>query len=183
MDIINEIVSLNIRHIRQEKNVSLDELAKLSGVSKSMLAQIERGIANPSLSTLWKIANGLMISFNELVTRPNASQEVVRISDLEPIESENIGLKNFVIFSGDEKQRFSVYYIEIQPGFGWTSEMHLRGTVEFITVFKGNLEFTVNKNVFNLNEGDSIRFIADTSHSYKNTGDVPLVFHNILYNP
>ena len=52
MDTINLLVSKNIRRIRQEKDLSLDELSKLSGVSKSMLAQIERGSGNPSLSTL-----------------------------------------------------------------------------------------------------------------------------------
>ena len=56
LDKLNILVSENIKRIRQEKNLSLGDLAKLSDVSKSMLAQIERGEGNPTLSTLWKIA-------------------------------------------------------------------------------------------------------------------------------
>ena len=85
MDTINLLVSKNIRRIRQEKDLSLDELSKLSGVSKSMLAQIERGSGNPSLSTLWKIANGMMVPFNTLVAQPRSPYEIVRLSEIDPI--------------------------------------------------------------------------------------------------
>lgn len=67
MDTINLIVSKNIKQARQEKDLSLDELARLSGVSKSMLAQIERGSGNPSLTTLWKIADGMKVPFSRLI--------------------------------------------------------------------------------------------------------------------
>ena len=53
------IVAKNIRRLREESKLSMDELSKLSGVSKSMLAQIERGEENPTISTLWKLSNGI----------------------------------------------------------------------------------------------------------------------------
>ena len=55
MDQMNQIVAKNIKRLREERKLSMDELSKLSGVSKSMLAQIERGGGNPTISTLWKI--------------------------------------------------------------------------------------------------------------------------------
>ena len=183
MDTINLIVSKNIRRIRQEKNLSLDELSKLSGVSKSMLAQIERGSGNPSLSTLWKIANGMMVPFNTLVAQPRSPYEIVRLSEIAPITEENTNLKNYVVFPGDESQRFSIYYLEVQPGYGWESEMHMRGTIEFITVFSGELHLSIDKDVFLLKKGESIRFKADTPHSYYNVSQESLIFHNILFNP
>lgn len=183
MDTINMIVSKNIRRIRNEKGLSLDELSKLSGVSKSMLAQIEKGVGNPSLSTLWKIANGMTVPFDMLVSHPRAPYEVVRLSEIDPIIEENTKLKNYMIFPGDEKQRFSIYYIEVQPGCGWESEMHMRGTVEFITVFSGELQLQIDESVFCLKSGESIRFQADSAHAYANISLEPLIFHNILYNP
>ena len=51
MDTMNLIVAKNIKRLREERNLSMDELAKLSGVSKSMLAQVERGDGNPTLCT------------------------------------------------------------------------------------------------------------------------------------
>ena len=57
LDTMNMIVAKNIKRLREENKLSMEELAKLSGVSKSMLAQVERGKGNPTLSTLWKISN------------------------------------------------------------------------------------------------------------------------------
>ena len=66
MNSMNLIVARNIKRLREEKKLSMDELAKLSGVSKSMLALIEKGDGNPTLGILWKIANGLGVPFDEL---------------------------------------------------------------------------------------------------------------------
>lgn len=182
MDTIHFIVSQNIRKIRSEKNISLEELAKISGVSKSMLAQIEKGKGNPSLSTLWKIANGLMIPFDALVARPQSPYEIVRLSNLDPIIGVK-GVRNYVLFPGNELQKFSIYYMDVEPGVTWESDRHMRGTIEFITVFSGVLELTIKDKLFRLSEKDSIRFKADVHHVYKNAGEGRLIFHNILYNP
>lgn len=183
MDTINEIVAKNIKKIRLEKGLSQDELARLSGISKSMLVQIERGTGNPSLSTLWKIVNGMQIPFNELLVQPENSYEIVRLSDLDPILGNGGGIKNYAIFPDNENRRFSIYYMEVEPGCSWQSEPHLRGTVEFITVFSGVLEIKKDGHCFQIAKGESTRFKADLVHSYRNISDEILIFHNILYNP
>ena len=145
MDSMNTIVAKNIKRLREEKKLSMDELAKLSGVSKSMLAQIERGDGNPTLSTLWKISNGMKVPFDAL--------------------------------------RFAVYYLELDQGSYWESEPHLKGTTEFITVFSGKIEIHADSQRFMVEKGESIRFRADTVHSYKNTGNETAILHMILFNP
>ena len=70
LDPMNLIVAKNIRRLREENKLSMDELSRLSGVSKSMLAQIERGDGNPTISTLWKISNGMKVPFDALTVRP-----------------------------------------------------------------------------------------------------------------
>ena len=102
MDRLNILVSENIKRIRQEKNLSLGDLAKLSDVSKSMLAQIERGEGNPTLSTLWKIANGMQVSFNTLIAQPKLPYKVTKLAEIEPILDMNGGLKNYSLFSDIE---------------------------------------------------------------------------------
>ncbi len=182
MDSLTLIVSDNIKKTRKEKGISLDELARLSGVSKSMLAQIERGEGNPTLSTLWKIANGMSVPFTSLVTRDKDPYETVRITELAPI-TENAGaVRNYSVFPDDEDRHFSIYYIEVDPGSSWQAEPHLRGTVEFVTVFRGILEIAVDDRVFSLGAGESMRFKADVPHAYRNVSDETVVFHNILYN-
>lgn len=180
---INLIVSKNVKQIRKEKNIALDELARLSGVSKSMLVQIERGSGNPSLSTLWKIANGMGVPFNALVTRPKAPYEIVQLSDIEPILGNDSKIRNYALFPDDENRHFSIYYVEVEPGYCWHSEPHLYETVEFVTVFSGMLEIETRDHTFKIEKGGSIRFKADLVHSYRNISEETLVFHNILYNP
>lgn len=183
MDQINKIVAKNIKRLREEKKLSMDELSKLSGVSKSMLAQIEREEGNPTLSTLWKISNGMKVPFDALTVRPKSPYEIVRISELEPILENNGNVKNYPIFPDNENRRFAVYYLELDKNSFWESEPHLKGTTEFITIFKGCIEICSDGQRFTVEAGESIRFKADSTHSYRNIGNEEIILHMILFNP
>ena len=181
LDRLNILVSENIKSIRQEKNLSLGDLAKLSDVSKSMLAQIERGEGNPTLSTLWKIANGMQVSFNTLIAQPKLPYKVTKLAEIEPILDMNGGLKNYSLFS-DIENNFSVYQIEVGKEISWISEAHLCGTAEFVIVIQGTLEIKLEEKTFILKKGENLWFKADVPHSYCNLDEGTTIFHNILYN-
>ena len=181
LDRLNILVSENIKRIRQEKNLSLGDLAKLSDVSKSMLAQIERGEGNPTLSTLWKIANGMQVSFNTLIAQPKLPYKVTKLAEIEPILDMNGGLKNYSLFS-DIENNFSVYQIEVGKEISWISEAHLCGTAEFVIVIQGTLEIKLEEKKFILRKGENLWFKADVPHSYCNLDEGTTIFHNILYN-
>ena len=181
LDRLNILVSENIKRIRQEKNLSLGDLAKLSDVSKSMLAQIERGEGNPTLSTLWKIANGMQVSFNTLIAQPKLPYKVTKLVEIEPILDMNGGLKNYSLFS-DIENNFSVYQIEVGKEISWISEAHLCGTAEFVIVIQGTLEIKLEEKTFILKKGENLWFKADVPHSYCNLDEGITIFHNILYN-
>ena len=183
MDNMNQIVAQNLRRLREERGLSLDELARVSGVSKSMLAQVERGEGNPTISTLWKITNGMMVSFNELTARPNMPYEVVRLEELQPILEDGGRVKNYSIFPGDEDPRFAVYHMELDPGSRWSSEPHFRGTTEYITVYTGALQVRVGEKELTLGPGESLRFRADVPHAYQNPGEERTLLHMILTSP
>ena len=70
MDYLSYNVSENLKRLRKSKGMSLDVVAEQTGVSKSMLAQIEKGKANPSLGVLGKIVSGLRVEFQELIAAP-----------------------------------------------------------------------------------------------------------------
>lgn len=181
MDRLNILVSENIKRIRQEKNLSLGDLAKLSDVSKSMLAQIERGEGNPTLSTLWKIANGMQVSFNTLIAQPKLPYKVTKLAEIEPILDMNGELKNYSLFS-DIENNFSVYQIEVGKEISWISEAHLHDTAEFVIVIQGTLEIKLEEKTFILKKGENLWFKADVPHSYCNLDEGTTIFHNILYN-
>ncbi|MCB6365350.1 XRE family transcriptional regulator [Intestinibacillus massiliensis] len=183
MDSMNQTVAKNIRRLREKNRLSMDELSKLSGVSKSMLAQIERGEGNPTISTLWKISNGMKVPFDALTVRDKIPYEIVKISELQPLLEDKGKVKNYSIFPDDENRRFAIYYLELSEGSYWESEPHLSGTTEFITIFSGTIEINVDGNQFIVGVSDSIRFKADTVHSYKNIGTETAVLHMILSNP
>ena len=84
MDPVNFAVAQNIKRLREKQKLSMDELSRLSGVSKSMLAQIERGDGNPTLSSLWKIANGMRVPFDALTARPKPDYQILCLAAASP---------------------------------------------------------------------------------------------------
>lgn len=90
--------------IREQKKLTLDAAADATGVSRSMLAQIEKGDVNPTISVLWKIANGYKISFTSLVERKNDSVSVIRQSDFAPQKEDGGRYWNYPIFPFDERR-------------------------------------------------------------------------------
>ena len=183
MDSMNMIVAKHIKRLREENKLSMDELVRLSGVSKSMLAQIERGDGNPTISTLWKISNGMKVPFDALTVRPKSPYEIVKTAEIQPLLEDGGKVRNYSLFPDNENRRFAVYYLELEEGSYWESEPHLRGTTEFITIFTGKIEILADGQSFIVEKGESIRFRADTIHSYKNIGNETAILHMILFNP
>jgi XRE family transcriptional regulator, regulator of sulfur utilization len=178
---VNLIVAENLKTIRENKKLSLDQVAKLTGVSKSMLGQIERGEVNPTISVVWKIANGLKISFTSLLDHAKSDVEVVKKSEIAPLIEDEERFINYPIFTFDETRKFEQYYIEIKPGGSRKSDPHLMGTEEFVTAFEGEVSITVGGKEFKLADGDSIHFKSDISHSYRNDGDKTMHIHMTIY--
>ena len=167
---VTTVVAANVRAIRESKKLTLDAAAASTGVSRSMLAQIEKGEVNPTISVLWKIANGYKVSFTSLVERRREPVSVVRQRDVPPLSEDEGRYMNYPIFLFDEKKLFETYRICIEPDGELAAQPHLAGAEEYITVFSGELELTVGKERFALNTGDSIRFCADVPHGYRNPG-------------
>ncbi len=178
---INSAVSQNIKNIREQKKLTLDMAAQVTGVSRSMLAQIEKGDANPTVSVLWKIANGYKVPFTSLVEQKNEITTVVRADATKVITSGEGKYLNYPVFCFDEQHSFEVYRIVILTGGKLNANAHLPGTEEYITVFSGSISIHVQDKIFNLNEGDSIRFLADVPHAYTNIGRNDALLSMILY--
>ncbi len=178
---VTGMVANNLKALREERKLSLDAVAKLTGVSKSMVGQIERGEVNPTISVLWKIANGLKISFSALLEKPAQQMQVIKGGTMRPLVECGGGFTNHPLFPFDERTRFETYRLEVLPGAKFESETHLSGTEEFLTVFCGTLQLVVDGAPCSLFAGDSVRFRADVPHSYENAGkdkaEIFLIIH------
>lgn len=180
MDDLNSVISKNLKRIRKEKGLSLDALSALTGVSKSMLGQIEREEVNPTISTILKISNGLKVSFTSLLRNEKPEVDFIRSEDLNPV-FEGEGHKLYSVIPFEDNKRFETYIVEIMPGHKYSSEGHIKGTEEIITVFEGELTLTINETEYTLLKNDSIRFMADKGHIYENKGTDTTKLNLILY--
>lgn len=183
LDQLNIVIAKNLKNLRETRKLSLDNVAKLTGVSKSMIGQIERGEANPTISTLWKIANGFKISFTELMHRPETDIEIVSIKDTRPLIEDGGRFRNYPIFPFDNNRRFEIYTVAVDAGSCLDAEPHPKGTQEFMTLFSGQMTITINNEEYILAANTSIRFKADVAHRYKNTGDETCHFSMVIYYP
>lgn len=183
MEKLNLIIAKNLKRLREEKALSLNELSKMTDVSKSMLGQIERCEANPTVSTVWKIANGLKISCTELMSMPDADFEIVDKSQVQPLIEDEGKVRIFPVFPFDNTTRFETYSIEIDNKGYLASEAHQQGTQEFITVLSGELTININGEDFVVTKGNSIRFKADKPHVYKNIADTICSLSMAIYYP
>lgn len=180
MDITNTIAS-NVKSIREQKKLTLDTAASITGVSRSMLAQIEKGEVNPTISVLWKIANGYKVSFTSLVEERGDAVSLIRQTDMQPLKEDAGRYLNYPIFPFDEQTLFETYRIVIEPNGALSAEPHLRGAVEYITTFAGEIEITVDDERFQLSKGDSIQFYADVPHAYRNVGSETVELSMLIY--
>lgn len=177
----NSIIGKNLNNIRKQKSMSLDKVAELTGVSKAMLAQIEKGASNPTVTTLWKIATGLNVSFSYFMEEDNMGIVHVCYNDIKPLIESDKKMRVYPLFPYDANRRFEVFSIELEAGCNHQSPPHNEGTEEYIVVTKGEMEVKIGDSTYKLSCGDALRYFADKAHSYKNTTKDAVSFQNIIY--
>ena len=178
---VTAVVAENVKAIRTKKRLTLDAAAALTGVSRSMLAQIEKGEVNPTISVLWKIANGYKVSFTSLVEDGQQEVAVLRQAEAQPLAEDEGRYVNYPLFPFDDEHLFETYRIHIKPGGHLSAQPHLEGSEEYITVFAGQLQITVDGQAYTLTMGDAIRFHADVAHTYCNPGAEDTELSMLIY--
>ena len=108
---LQKIIGANARAIREGKKLTLDAAAQQTGVSRSMLAQIEKGDVNPTISVLWKIANGYRVSFTSLLDAHASPALLIRAADVEPLSEDGGRYLNCPAFPFEEERHFETYRI------------------------------------------------------------------------
>jgi transcriptional regulator with XRE-family HTH domain len=183
MEEIHLIIAKNLKAFRESKKLSLEKVAELTGVSKTMIGQIERGESSPTITTIWKIANGLKVSFTSLINNPQEDTTVVLRNEVQALSEDNGKYRVYPYFPFEDNRRFEVYTVEIEKGGYLSADPHREGTEEFVTVFEGELTVRINNNEHTLKSGDSIRFRADRPHTYHNSGETLTRLSMVLYYP
>lgn len=162
------VVAENMKAYRKANNFSLDKVSELTGVSKTMLGQIERGDSIPTITTMWKIANGLKVTFTSLIKESTNVVTIISKNDLFELPENDGNYKVYPYFPFENDKQFEIYMVEIEPGGYLEADPHHNGTDEYITVFDGQLELTILGQTYLLEKDNSIRFKANCKHAYHN---------------
>lgn len=178
-----EHLATSLKAVRKQRKLSLDALAALTGVSKAMLGQIERGESSPTVQTLWRIATGLGISLSHFIEpQPPGPREVVmRNSDDIRQHPAGAGLQVAALFPYDPHFGFEWLELTFLPGYDKISEPHETGVTEFVSVIEGEMEFLADGIWHAVKTGQSIRFPADQEHGYRNHTDRPARIITVNY--
>lgn len=163
----------NLRRLRTRQGHSLERFAKLCGVSRAMLSQIETGKSAPSIGVVWKIATALNVPFATLLDgQKTRGTTVLRRDDAKILASSDGRFTSRALFPYDGSRRVEFYELRLAPGHVEFADAHAPGTTENILLAEGALEIRLEGEAARmLAPGDAILFEADMPHSYRNPGE------------
>ena len=177
------LIGNRLREIRKSLSISLENASRLTGVSKPMLGQIERGQSTPTVTTLWKIATGLKVPLSSFLQERQSDYAVVDIHSEEPVSEDGGKMRVYPVFPYDPVQSMEMFFIEFDPGCRHDSERHADGVEEYVMVVSGKLQLTVGGEEVELAEGEAIHFRADVDHEYNNPFERGCTAYNIIFYP
>ncbi len=164
---IAERLARRLKETRKSKGLSLEATSKLSGVSRSMLSQIERGESSPTVATLWSLTRALRVDFAGLLDEGNAEgtiKEIMRANRTPTIDSQGEGCRIRILSPPDQAGTLEVYEIEFSVNGALKSAPHRQGCVEHLTVLEGALSVVTGDEQAKVEQGDTIRYSADRDH-------------------
>ncbi|WP_293574732.1 XRE family transcriptional regulator [Phaeobacter sp.] len=174
----DESITLNLRDIRTSAGLSLSRAAEVTGVSKAMLGQIERGESSPTIATLWKIAKGFHLPLSALIGEaavPVLSETGDRVFRSVQFPG-SIAVK--MVFPFDPALGAETFHVTLRPGQCHQSQPHDTGVTEEVFVLEGAMEVLRGGDWVALQTGQGLRFAADQAHGYR-SGDSGACFLNM----
>lgn len=173
-------VTLKLREVRAATGLSLSKAAELTGVSKAMLGQIERGESSPTIATLWKIAKGFQLPLSALIgpasLRDPADERLFRTVTFPG------SIKVKIVFPFDPMLGAETFHVTLAPDQSYESAAHASGVTEEVFVLHGALEILRDGDWVPLRTGQGLRFAADLPHGYR-SGAEGAAFLNMHHYP
>ncbi|MGX4599182.1 helix-turn-helix domain-containing protein [Faecalimicrobium sp. JNUCC 81] len=170
---MNEVdISKNISEYRKGKELTIKELANLIGVTPSLLSQIEKGSANPSINTLKQIANALDIPmFNFFINDVATESLVVRKDSRKKIMFAEDDSFSYELLTPNSKGDIEFMLMKIPPKKSSSKELFSHKGEEVAYVMKGSVNIYLMNEVVELNCGDSIKIPPHSNHKWENITD------------
>ncbi|HTQ05516.1 MAG TPA: XRE family transcriptional regulator [Polyangiaceae bacterium] len=179
---LNEILGPNLRRLRVKRGLSLERLARASGVSRAMLSQIELGQSAPTINVLWKVARAMNVAFSALLAQAEkaTSAVVLERARAKRLTSEDGRFSSRALFPVDVEHTAEFYELRLAAGAVERAVPHPPGTIENLVVASGRLALSVGQEELVLAEGDAVRFVADVPHAYGNPGATESIMYLVM---
>ena len=181
---INENLGRRVKKLRSDRGWSLEELAVASGVSRSMLSEVERERANPTLSVTYRIAQAFGLTLHDLIetAQTASSVQVVRATERAQIFRADKQCQIRTLSPLNLEKDVEFYEVTLKPNGALRSQPHFEGTREFLTVEEGRVRLESADENDELGKGDSATYRADVPHNIINVsnGDA-VVFLVVIY--
>lgn len=158
---VRSAVAANMRRARMARGVSLREMASGTGLSTALLSQIEREVANPTVSVLVRIATYLDLSFSDLTRVTISEPEIIRADD-----AAGPAPRVRTLFDMLERRRFDISEGVLPPNQPGSFGAHGKGSVEHSYVVAGRVTLTIGDRRWQLGPHDAVRFDSSVPHAY-----------------
>lgn len=178
---LDAIIGKNLRALRDARGLSLDAMAKLSGLSRTLLGQIELGTHTPGVNVVWRIARAFDVPFAQLLSAPRTTATtILRKANAKRLVSADERFSSRALFPFGDSEKVEFYELWLAPHARDDAEAHQPGTKENLVVTRGQLVLEIAGARHELNEGDAIVFGADVPHSYVNMTGAECVMHLVM---
>ncbi len=181
---VGEVLCSRVRELRNKKGWTLEEMSAACAVSRSMLSEIERGRANPTLAVAYRIAQAFGMSLGELVELPSVTHrlDVIRAGDQSYYFRADRYCRIRTLSPLHLEKAVEFYEIVLHGGGALKSEPHFEGAKELLTVQQGAVRVCSGEEAVGLATGDSAHYPADVLHSIENLGrDDAVLFLVVTY--
>ncbi|MBM6622165.1 helix-turn-helix domain-containing protein [Micrococcaceae bacterium RIT802] len=158
--------------LRKEKGWTLAQLSERSGLSQAIVSQIERGLANPSFTTLAQLAHALGVPVGKFfIGQDETKSPVVRKADrrnLKGVARKSIGEAAYELLTPDLNGALEAHWIVSPPGHDTSETPFRHGGEEFGVILSGKKDIYLDGQCYTLEEGDSITYSSEIPHWYIN---------------
>lgn len=167
-------VGAALQRLRLARGLTLEDLSRIAGVSKSMLSQIEREKANPTIAITWRLANALGVPIGELLSSADVREtETIRVLDAHEtptLPGNHAGYVLRILGPMELAGKYEWYELTLSPGGELVSQPHDPGASEHLTLLHGAVEVEVGNQKKKVKLGGTARYPADLPHAIRNAG-------------
>jgi transcriptional regulator with XRE-family HTH domain len=171
LDLLAGRIGRAVRARRLGRGMSLGDLSRGAGLSKTILSRIERGEGNPSVETLWRVSRALRVPLGALL----ADESSPRVRHIPARGGEALradsGMSAWLVHADGREHRAELYDLDLPKGVDQASEPHLPGTEELVVCVRGRVRAGPVGEDVALGPGDAVWFAADVPHHYEGVRD------------